>query len=184
MNSSFRSGFTIIELIVAMAIMTILISLAAPSFQAFIYKNRTATITNGFLGAINYARSEAITRNRPVVICNRAGSGVACLNGADWSNGWLIYVKNSNSGAIVYDPTKDTLLRQREALPTSYSMMATASVPNIRFFGNGFISMGTLGTCFNVSSTNDKSSTYAKSIVIDRTGRGRVIDWKSEARIC
>ncbi|WP_439859697.1 GspH/FimT family pseudopilin [Pseudomonas sp. MBLB4136] len=83
-------GFTLIELMVTVAVLAIVISIAAPSFSAMLRDNRIATIGSELQTALQLARSEAIKRRLDVVVCRRNAAGTACENGTDWGAGWLI----------------------------------------------------------------------------------------------
>lgn len=82
-------GFTLIELMVTIAVLAIVIAIAAPSFTSVIQSNRTTALNQEMLGAIQLARSEAVKRRKEVIICRTENQAV-CTNGADWSAGWLI----------------------------------------------------------------------------------------------
>jgi len=82
-------GFTLIELMVTIAVLAIVIAIAAPSFTSVIQSNRSTALHHEVLGAIQTARSEAVKRRKDVVIC-RTEDQASCKNGADWSAGWLI----------------------------------------------------------------------------------------------
>ncbi|MDQ7983357.1 GspH/FimT family pseudopilin [Pseudomonas sp. G34] len=86
----FTRGFTLIELMVTIAVLAIVISIAAPSFSNILRDNRTLAMTNELQGAIQLARSEAVKRRSNVVICRRNAAGDDCDNSADWAAGWLI----------------------------------------------------------------------------------------------
>jgi type IV fimbrial biogenesis protein FimT len=77
-------GFTLIELLVSLAVLVIVLSLAAPSFQKAIAAQRVKNASFDLFSALNYARSEAVTRNGSISL--RAG---ASTNGA-WNTGWRI----------------------------------------------------------------------------------------------
>ncbi|MFL1404004.1 GspH/FimT family pseudopilin [Marinobacter sp. M1N3S26] len=76
------SGFTMIELLVAMAVMAIILGLVVPSFQGIIRSNQVTTEANAFMSAVQLARSEAVKRG-----------GVVSLsaNGADFGEGWCVH---------------------------------------------------------------------------------------------
>lgn len=82
-------GFTLIELMITIAVLAIVISIAAPSFTSVIQSNRSTALHHEVLGAIQVARSEAVKRRKDVIIC-RTEDQTACKDGADWSSGWLI----------------------------------------------------------------------------------------------
>ena len=63
------SGFTLIELMVAIAVAAILITLATPSFRLLIQNNRISGAANDFVSVFNLARAEAIKRGAVVFVC-------------------------------------------------------------------------------------------------------------------
>lgn len=98
-------GFTLIELIIALTVGSILMAIAIPNFSSFVRNNRLITETNTLVGHINTARSEAIKRNRSIVLCRSedpAAEEPEC-GGADktWTSGWLMYV--NETGGLAYD---------------------------------------------------------------------------------
>lgn len=68
-----NSGFTLIELMIVVALMVIIATFAVPSFQRLIESNRLKSTTNDVLGTLNYARSEAVRRGEPVAVRAAAG---------------------------------------------------------------------------------------------------------------
>jgi type IV fimbrial biogenesis protein FimT len=101
------SGFTLIELIVTMAVLAIVVSIAAPSFTNMITNNRSAGLGGELVAAVNFARSEAIKRANHVAICPST-DGESCLTSDDWANGWLIFVDTSASDSLT--PVVGTIL--------------------------------------------------------------------------
>lgn len=90
----YSRAFTLIELLVTLTILAILLTIAAPSFTSVVQSNRTLTISNDLLGALQYARSEAVKRGVNVDICRRNGN--VCANAADWGNGWLVKLSSGD----------------------------------------------------------------------------------------
>ena len=77
-----QRGLTAIELMVTLAILAILIGIAAPSMTRFIVQWRLSNAVNAVTGSLRIARTEAIARARPVVVCQlRAGTAVECETG-------------------------------------------------------------------------------------------------------
>ena len=85
-----QKGFSLIELMVTLAVLAIVLGLAAPSFSSMLQDNRALSLGSELQGALQFARSEAVKRRLNVVICRRNAAGSACENGADWSVGWLV----------------------------------------------------------------------------------------------
>lgn len=85
------AGFTIVELLFTVVIASILLAVAVPSFRGMMASNRLVTQTNDLIGAMNFARSEAITRNRTITFCRaNSGADTDCSVGAgDWGF-WIV----------------------------------------------------------------------------------------------
>ena len=88
-NKSTKSGFTIIELMVSMAIAAILISVALPAFNGFITQRTMAARVNDFVLAVNYARSEAARLGGVVSV---QASAAAADN--EWGGGYCVVAGN------------------------------------------------------------------------------------------
>lgn len=90
-----EAGFTLIELIVAIAIASVLLGLAVPSFRGMIESAQRRQAATDFYSSLARARSEAIARNRSVSICVRdltATTTPSCAsNDNRWQNGWIVY---------------------------------------------------------------------------------------------
>jgi type IV fimbrial biogenesis protein FimT len=82
-------GFTLLELLVTLAVATILVTVAVPSFRSFVQNSRATTHTNELVTALNLGRSEAIRRGRPVTVCS-SSDGATCSGATDWSDGWVV----------------------------------------------------------------------------------------------
>lgn len=103
-----QAGLTLVELLVALAILAVLAALAVPGFGAAITRNKLAAAANSFAALEALARSEAIKRGGRVALC--AGAG-AC--GADWSAGWTVFVDQNLNCAM--DAGEETLRQIRPA---------------------------------------------------------------------
>jgi len=78
------SGLTIIELMITLVVLGVLLAIGLPDMRDFIVSNRLSSDVKGFVGLVNYARSEAITRNQSVIICPKDNSAITCVDTANW----------------------------------------------------------------------------------------------------
>ena len=116
-----NSGFTLIELVTAMAVLSILVTLAVPSFRSLTLNGRRAAAVNELVVSLMHARSVAITQRRPVVVCRTANSGAEtpeCNTGTGWESGWVSFVDADADNS--YDSGEE-ILRRHEALPGGIS---------------------------------------------------------------
>lgn len=93
------AGFSMIELMVTVAVVAILVVAATPSFTAVINNNRLTGSANELVASLQLARSEAVTRNTPVVLC-RSEDSATCVTAtnATWA-GWITVVEST--GAVL-----------------------------------------------------------------------------------
>jgi type IV fimbrial biogenesis protein FimT len=148
-------GFTLLELLVTLAVAGVLLTVAVPSFKTTITNNRQIAQTNELLGSLMYARSEAITENKSAVIC-ASTDGSTC--GTDWSQGWIVY-----SSA---DASK--ILRSHSALDGGNKLYDGTIGSSITFNSNGTsTASGTFTLC------DSRGSSEAHAIGLSATGIAR-----------
>lgn len=108
MQRNRTAGFSLIELMITIAILAVLLALGWPSFQGSLRSNRIATASNEFLSALSLARSEAIRNTRGSGIC-ASTDGTSC--GTDWTAGWLVWGDTNGDGAL---DTGEPILRVKQ----------------------------------------------------------------------
>lgn len=96
MRARLTSGFSLVELIIAIAILAILLAIGLPSFQGSLRSNRVTSTTNELIASISLARSEALRNPGGAVLCTTE-DGATC--GGNWNNGWMVWVDVDGDGA-------------------------------------------------------------------------------------
>lgn len=135
------NGFTILELMTAIAILGVLLAVGVPSFNEMARNNRVATQTNELVGALSLARVEASRRGLPVTVCAANAAQTACDNVTNWANGWLVFTDRVGTPGVV-DPPPAAGAPEDELLQTSRRMtqgmqLTTNGVAFIRFNPRG-----------------------------------------------
>lgn len=86
------SGVSLLELMIALAVLSILAFIAVPSMQSFSGSSIQRASTDQLLSAIQFARSEAITKGQVVYVCKHGNQSMTCdENSTSWSNGWSVF---------------------------------------------------------------------------------------------
>jgi type IV fimbrial biogenesis protein FimT len=94
-----QDGFTLIEMMVTLAISAIMITSGVPAFQHIVQTNRQAAQSAMLVRALQFARTEAIRRAANVTVCSGSATGghsgkPVCSKSRDWSNGWIVFIDN------------------------------------------------------------------------------------------
>jgi type IV fimbrial biogenesis protein FimT len=158
------SGFTLIEMLIAVVIVGVLASIAVPSFREFVAGQRIRTASFDIMAVLTLARSEAIKRN-----ASAATPVTVAPTGGAWANGWTVTAPDG------------TVLNQQSALAgltvtcKSGSPAATVACPagGLAYAGNGRLTAAAQADVpsFELGSA---SSASVRCISIDLSGRPNV----------
>ncbi len=148
-------GFTLIELMVTIAIAAILMSMAAPSFRSMLVNNRMSAAANGFFNALNYARNTALSGNTTIVVCP-VGAFNSTTCGASWAAGWMVQNPGTSPATILQSWTLAA------NAPTLTSPNCATSV--------SFNSRGIAGTVAQFKLCDSRGANYARSVLVQATG--------------
>ena len=118
------SGFTLVELLLTLAILGVLVGLAAPSFGSAMRDVRRGATADALVGTLQLARSEAIKRAARVSVCAKAGARGGC--GADWHAGWIAFVDDGATPGTL--DAGETVLRDAPARHPSIAIDALARI--------------------------------------------------------
>lgn len=169
------TGLTLIELLVLIAILSVLLGIASPSFSNLLSNQHQISQTNQLLGQLMYARSEAIKRGEWVAICKSA-DGEFCTTDGNWEQGWIIYEDGNRNRSR--DPGETLLLSHQvsgqlrirySAYPAYSSNRYAIYYPDGSSLGNG-----TFTFC------DGRGDEYAYSVILARSGRARSAQEKAD----
>lgn len=164
-------GFTLLELLVAIAVLSIVAAMAIPSYRDLIQRNRITTDANSLLTVLTLARSEAIKRNNQVAIC-RSTDGASCVSSnGDWATGAIVFNDQDQNGSL--DAGEEIV---RADVPLSRSSAISLSINTlIRFRPSGDLVAGQLGGSFTILPSGSGSA-HRRKVVFSATGRPRICD--------
>lgn len=94
-----RHGFTLLELMVTVAVAAILVGLSASPMSRMFASNRVQTEASGLVADLMYARSEAVRRGQGVTVC-ASSDGSSCVGTNTWQNGWIVIADATQCSAV------------------------------------------------------------------------------------
>jgi type IV fimbrial biogenesis protein FimT len=170
MNTRFQQGFSLLELMTAVAVLGVLLAIGVPSFTQMVRDNRVVADTNELVVALSVARSEAVRRGLPVAVCARTGPTTdVCQTGTsnDWANGWLVFT--DAAGTVGEVSADDQILQRFDPLSTGVAML-TNNRPVVRFGASGLPPSGAVDTTFTIRHSVC-SGNNLRTVKITATGR-------------
>jgi len=124
-----QRGFTLVELIMGLAIVAIVLTLGVPSFGDLIRNNRLTTQVNQVVSALALARSEAIKRAALIDVSSASG-------GANWKDGWTVELSVGGADIRVFEAQKG-----------NHSLVADGGESTFSYDPQGFLSTSCVGNC-------------------------------------
>lgn len=182
-----RPGFTLIELMVTLAIVTVLLVLAVPSLEDATLNTQLRAQSNALLASLQLARSEAIKRNARVVVCKTAdwtATDAACDTAGGWEQGWIVFHDCDNDANRDTNTcpggTAETIIDRHPPLANGFLLRGGGNVANYVSFHPSGGTLLTSGALQFASLTLCRSppafSSTGKQIVISAVGRARICD--------
>ena len=170
-------GFTLLEMLVALTLVVIVMSIAIPSFTNTIKNQRLVTSANELLVSLSLARSTAITTRAPAVVCrssNATQAAPVCGAGSGWHEGWFVFSDNNANG--VFDALEEQLWEQHGPLPTDVTVNVGANADvAVRFRALGTVPG--FNTTFQVCDDRKSDSQFQsnmRQVVLAFSGRAQV----------
>jgi type IV fimbrial biogenesis protein FimT len=160
-----QGGLSLIELLLAIALLGIVTGLTVPSFRALQLDAERSRQVNGFVQSIHLARSEAMKRNAVVSLCPSQDASTCAAVGTGWEAGWMLFENRDRDSPALRD--------DGEPLVQVYPPWSGG-----RLRGNrttlSFRSFGQSGVTATYTFCDARGSTAARAVIVSQTGRPRV----------
>lgn len=172
-------GFTLIEMMVTVAVLVIVAMIAAPNLQSFMARTGMQTLEKDFIAAIGRARSEAVARNTCVSMCqlNIGTTGAttcetSAANDGEWQQGWIIFenpaCENPTSAAV---PTAAQIIQIRQPGAARYTLKDKSATDRQFLTFNARGMLRNQAATFETEDTQDANSAYRRKLTMNMQGR-------------
>jgi len=163
-------AFTLLELLITLAVFGTLLALGTPAYSSWIAAQQLANEAHSLAGTLQLARSEAIKHGYRVNVC-KSRDRVRCTDAGGWDSGWLMYVDENHDGQLDDD---EIVLHSEGPAPDGISVRGNRPVEEYVSYTNlgharllnGGLQMGTFVVC--------KSGQNALKVVLANSGRPRI----------
>ncbi len=160
-------GLSLLELLIALVIASILTLWAVPNLRPFIQNNRSITQINELQTSLNAARTEAIVRNNNITLCPVNKTGDGCHEHLDhWHHGWITFVDSDLDGAL---DGEEILHLHGKAGKQRFITFSDMSV--ISFASSG---LATAGANSTFTLCDDRGAASARGLIVGVSGRPRL----------
>lgn len=175
-----QRGFTLVEMLTVMVIVSILVGVGLPSLQTSIGRNNVVASANRLIGSINFARSQAVNKQQIVTL------EIKSATAGDWSEGWTVYSDAGREGLqplVIADG--DVWLKDIEVTDRGMTVNAGAAAQWISFNSRGqSFAATTIALCDSTDDNGIPGTTITLSLVGRTTVATIASANKATAGIC
>ena len=140
-----RQGFTLVEVLTTVLVITVLLVMVAPSMSALIKRNSLVALHGSLRSSLSVARTQAVETGQAVSVCPMGRNGGCAFPSGDWSRGWMVFEDPDRTGRCD-DPaktgfcygTRNRVLEIRSPLKSGYVIRSNHNVSRrVRFAATG-----------------------------------------------
>lgn len=167
-----NAGFTLVEAVICLAVLTLLLTMGIPAFQKLIIRNSMASARNTVVSQLHLARSEALKRRYKTILCP-SSDGRNCLSAYEWQSGILVFTDlNGNKALDAGEP----LLRYQQFDDENIRILTSSGRRRITYRPDG------MAFGYNATFTfcDVRRRLPPQGILVSNSGRPRLSDRKSD----
>jgi len=170
-----KNGFTLIELMIAIALAGILLSMAVPALDSFMNNARQTGAINDFVSSMHVARSTAITTNFRVTVC--ASSGGANCEAVSWDQGWIVFGDRDSDQSVDGD---EVIVAASDGID-GLEIQSGEFGDFLMYRPNGRVMDASINNNSGQFTVCDSRGTeHAKVLIIGLSGRPRLSDYLAD----
>jgi len=166
-----RNGYTLVEMLVCLAVLAMTATAAAPSVRGLLLDAARTREVNQFVQAVHLARAEAMKRHGVASLCPNAGTSQCAVAGTPWQQGWMVFA-NTDADSPAQRDAHEPVLRSYPAWDAG-SINGNRPTLSFRAFGQS-------GVTATFTFCDVRGSTHARAVIINQTGRPRVATRKPD----
>lgn len=152
-------GFTLIEMMIALAVLVTLASIAVPAMSRLVMEQRVTSAANYLITNLRFARSSALKHKTFVSAC--PSPDLSSCSGNRWENGWIVFLDRDRSGQ---PGSEEDILRVIQA--DDRVLMHSGGRYRVRFRPSG----SAYGTNLTIRVCSDQA---ARAVIVSNPGRVR-----------
>lgn len=158
-----EAGFSLVELVVTVAIAATILSVVLPAFGAMLQRSREQSAYELLTLAFASARLESVKAGKPVTVCP-SSDGLTCRGDDVWTDGWIIY---EDPGRDLQPGGSDAVLHRFDPVGKGLRLRSGAGRKRVRFYPSGWA----YGSNVSVRLCGDDG--YLGAVIVNIAGRAR-----------
>ncbi len=162
-------GLTLTELVTALSLLSILLSLGVPGFRTLHIKTQQTTLINGFSTLFHQARSQAILEESRQILCP-SEDNLTCQPGNDWSRGLILVTDANRNGQA--DPGEPVMALFNAEKGSEIEIHSNPTRTQVHYLGDGRPS----GYNLSFGFCDPHNRVPGKYLIVNNVGRIRISD--------
>lgn len=161
-----NTGLTTLELLITLVLVSVLLAAGIPSFNNAIASNRITATQQSLVDAITLARSEAIKRGQPIMVCASLDNQTCSTDPLNWNTGWLVASSLDADGETLTPGSPEAVLL---ALTSEHQIRLITTSPQVTFRADGSVQQAFFMQICDESALTSPQS--ARNLEINFAGR-------------